>query len=52
MSGVYKVFNKTYQPIILIGGIRIPMRSFVVVNSLTKQIQNLLDKGLITIRKM
>ncbi len=49
---VYKVFNKTYQPIIMISGARIPKRSYVMVNKLTTQLKNLEEKGLITLRKM
>ena len=49
---VYKVFNKTYQPIILIGGTRIPQRSFVMVTQITPQIRNLEEKGFLAVRKM
>lgn len=49
---VYKVFNKTYQPIILVSGQRIAKRSFVIVKAITAQIRNLEDRGFLTVRKM
>jgi len=49
---VYKIFNKTYQPIILISGMRIAKRSFIIIKKIDNQIKNLEEKGLITIRKM
>lgn len=49
---IYKVFNKTYQPILLIGGIRIAKRSFVMVERMTTQIKNLEERGLLAVRKM
>jgi len=48
----YKIFNKTYQPILLIGGKRIAKRSFIIVQKITTQIKNIEQKGLITVRKL
>ena len=49
---MYKIFNKTYQPIILADGKRIPQRSFVVVEKITHQIKNIEEKGLVIIKKI
>lgn len=49
---MYKIFNKTYQPIFLIGGERIPKRSYTVVPNLTNQIKNLEARGLLAFRKL
>lgn len=49
---MYKIFNKTYQPILLIGGVRIPQRSYVFVEILTKQIKNLEARNFLISRKI
>ena len=48
----YKIFNKTYQPLIITGMVRIPARSYKVVDKKTSQISNLEEKGFITVRKL
>lgn len=49
---MFKIFNKTYQPIILVDGIRIFPRLFVVIEKITEQIKNLEIRGLIIIKKL
>ena len=48
---MFKVFNKTYQPIRLIDKI-IPVRGFIFVEELTQQIKNIEKKGLLNIKKV
>jgi len=48
---MYKIFNKTYQPIRLVGR-TILKRDFILVNIVTNQIKNLEDKGLLFIKKI
>jgi len=45
----YKIFNKTYQPIRLIGK-TIPQRSYILVEEKTNQMINLEKKGLLFIK--
>ena len=47
----YRVFNKTYQPIKLVGKI-ILKRNYIIVNDLTNQMKNLEKKGLLFIKKL
>jgi hypothetical protein len=47
----YKIFNKTYQPIKLVGR-TILKRDFILVNTITAQIKNLEVKGLLNIKKI
>ena len=47
----YKIFNKTYQPIRLVGR-TILQRDFILVNVITKQMRNLENKGLLFIKKL
>jgi hypothetical protein len=47
----YKVFNKTYQPIKLIGR-TILERKHIIVDELTFQMENLEKKGLLLIKKV
>lgn len=49
---MFKIFNKTYQPIILIDGMRILPRSFNHVVKITEQLKNLESRSLIIIRKV
>ena len=49
---MFKVFNKTYQPIILMDGTRIHARSWITISNMTEQIINLETRGLILVRKM
>ena len=51
MIELYEVFNKTYQPIILMDGTRILPRKSVVVKGMTSQLINIERKGLITIKR-
>lgn len=51
MNEYYEIFNKTYQPIILIDGVRILPRKTVLVAELTSQLVNLEKKGLISIKR-
>jgi len=46
----YKIFNKTYQPIKLVGK-TILQRNFILINAITKQMENLENKGLLFIKK-
>lgn len=47
----YRIFNKTYQPMRLVGRI-ILQRDFILVDKVTKQMKNLEDKGLLFIKKL
>ena len=47
----YKVFNKTYQPLRLIGSI-ILGRDFIIVEEVTKQMKSLENKKLLFIKKI
>jgi len=47
----YKIFNKTYQPIKLIG-MTILKRNFIIVDTITSQIKALENKGLLFIKKV
>lgn len=47
----YRLFNKTYQVILLKDGNRILPRSYLFVNLLTTQIQNLINKELLNVKK-
>lgn len=48
---IYKVFNKTYQPIRLVGRVVLE-RKFVLLEKITPQMKNLERKGLLLIKKM
>jgi len=48
---MYKVFNKTYQPIKLIGR-TILKRDYILVEKITSQIKNLENKKLLFIKKI
>jgi len=48
---MYKVFNKTYQPIRLVGK-TILKRDFILVDEITSQMTNLKRKGLLFIKKV
>jgi hypothetical protein len=48
---MYKVFNKTYQPVRLVGR-TILKRDFILVEEITNQITNLKKKGLLFIKKV
>ena len=48
---MYKVFNKTYQPIRLVGR-TILKRDFILVETATKQMRNFEAKGLLFIKKV
>jgi len=47
----YKIFNKTYQPIKLVGCI-VLKRNFIIIDKLTSQVKRLERKGLLFIKKM
>ena len=47
----YKVFNKTYQPIRLVGN-SIFKRDYIIVTKLTDQIKNLEKRGLLFVKKL
>jgi len=47
----YKIFNKTYQPMKLVGMI-ILERKFIIVDNVTTQMKNLERRGLLFIKKM
>jgi hypothetical protein len=47
----YRIFNKTYQPIKLIG-MTILKRDFIIVDRITSQMKNLEKKGLLFIKKV
>jgi hypothetical protein len=49
---MFRIFNKTYQPMILIDGTRIAQRGFAHVQKITDQLRNLEMRGLIIIRKV
>ena len=48
---MYKIFNKTYQPMRLVGR-TILKRDFILVNIVTRQVKNLEGKGLLFIKKI
>ncbi|MFW6281243.1 MAG: hypothetical protein ACOC1O_00400 [bacterium] len=48
---MYKVFNKTYQPLRIREG-RIPKRDFIMVDEITEQIKLLKKRGWVSTRKM
>ncbi len=52
MATTYKIFNKTYQPVILTDGKRLAKRTSVIVEKLTNQIKNLEKKGMLSIKKI
>lgn len=49
---LFKVFNKMYQPIILIDGTRILPRNCIVVEKITEQIRNLEFRNLVLTKKL
>lgn len=49
---MFRIFNKTYQPIMLADGARIDQRDFIHVKEITDQIRTLESRGLVIIRKI
>jgi len=49
---LFKVFNKMYQPIILIDGTRILSRNFIIIDKITEQIKNLEARSLVLVKKL
>ena len=47
----YKIFNKTYQPMKLVGMI-ILKRDFIIVDTVTSQMRTLENRGLLFIKKI
>lgn len=48
---MYRITNKTFQTLQLVGCENIPSRSCIYVKSLTDQIKNLEKRGLVDIKK-
>ena len=48
---MYTVFNKTYQPIFLIGGEVVEPRKSIKVNELSQQIKNLEKREFLLVKK-
>lgn len=49
---MFKVYNKTYQPLVLMDGMRIKQRDFILVEIITQQVKALEIKGLVLIKKL